>query len=166
MGMIGIFVQASMEQLYEFEKDSAAFITYIYSEEVQNSDAYLDVDKAWHAINYCLTGKIDGDDEDNPLSFVVFGGAHTIDADMGYGAPFTKTANQVEKANEALKRITKEDLRANYDVQQLLEAGVYPIMEEEDEEEFFMYLWDSFQPLTTFFETAAQKGNGVLFFIS
>ena len=45
------------------------------------------------------------------------------------------------------------------------EAGTYPLVEEDDAEDFYSYLHSNLLDLKLFFQQNAEKGNAIIFYI-
>ncbi len=68
-----------------------------------------------------------------------------------------KSPEQVREVAAALRRVTKEKLRAGYD---RIDPDAYGIpLSDED----FQYTWDWFQGVVEFYQRAAAAGHSVLF---
>ena len=48
----------------------------------------------------------------------------------------------------------------------MLENDIYPVIDDEDEDEFFEYVWSNFEALKKFFAKANKMGSCLLFYIN
>ena len=136
----------------------------------------IDVDKAWHAIHWLLTGSAD----DTPPSrraglfrrkavreaaagaeaLAVFGG-DPVGEDNGYGPARLLRPEQVAAVAEALRPLTPEVLGHRVDLAAMEAAELYPgIWDEEDV--FEEYLGPNYEVLRDFYLTAASEDAAVL----
>ena len=58
-----------------------------------------------------------------------------------------------------------EKFRARFDIKDMIENEIYPVMSDEDEEIFFQYVWENFDALKQFFKETAEKGLNMLTFL-
>lgn len=124
----------------------------------------LDIDKTWQAILFLLCDEIA--DGEPPLGYVVpLRGENLIgDCGMDYGA-FYLTANQVAEALVAIKPYTREQLLAQFDWSSFIEHDIYPVMADEDETQFFDYVYSNFEALKQFFINVQAEKKSVIFYI-
>ena len=161
MGMIGYFFKTNDETLEKIRGGSTAEI--VFQEDVK--DSLLDIDKTWHAIHFILTGRKYDGEEGNILSQLIFGESPVNDDDLGYGPAMLNPKETVAQIADALNGWEKEDFRAKFHIQDMIENEIYPVMEDEEEEEFFTYVWEYFVLLKEFYQQAAGEGLHVLKFI-
>ncbi len=158
MGMIGNYIAVDSELIEKIVCGE------LQLEEV-NPDGYpsLDIDKSWQAILFTLCGEIFNGEL--PLGYVVpLMKDQALDF-QEYGA-FYVYPKQVALAADALKEISEADLRKQYNFEGMVSEAVYPVMEDEDEEEFFTYMFTHYTELRSFFETAAATEQAIIFWIS
>lgn len=161
MGMIGYFYQEddiTVQRLREGE--SAGFL---FDEE--NEENMLDIDKAWHAIHYILTGEEWEVSVDKPISQAVLGGEPVNDEDMGYGPMRLIPKELVSQIADALGEIDEAAFRERFNLKEMVENQIYPVMYDEDESQFFTYVWENFVELKKFYKDASEKNHNVLAFI-
>jgi len=168
MSMIGILLRVEKEQLEAFLKDSSLLEEFADAAYIEESGRQLDLDKAWDAINFLLTGhSLDTiESAEPPLSQVIFSG-QLIDEeqDMGYGPAHYLTPDQVRVVSQALAAISTDDFKQRYDPVQLTEKGVYPQVWDDDESGK-QYVVDYFDELKEFYATAAREGQAIVTYIS
>lgn len=160
MGMTGYFLAAAPEEIQQVQRGDLPVSRLIY----RPNQKKLDVDKTWHAIHYLLSNKLAKDDEDI-LCRVVFS-RPVSQEDLGMGPATFLTSDEVQQAAESLSQIQMEQFRQMFDLKEMLREEIYPVMENDVEEEFFPYVWDGFQSLQVFFQQAAGEEKCVLFYLS
>lgn len=161
MGMTGYFFRADDEILRKIKNGSTADIVFHSDME----DYLLDIDKTWHAIHFTITGSPYDGDENDVLTCLIFGQDPVNDDDLGYGPATTVEKETVVQISAALKEWDKEKFHEKFNLQSMIEHNIYPVMAEEDEEEFFTYVWEYFVFLKEFYQKAADEGQYVLTFI-
>ena len=107
MGMIQYYLRADDAKVKEIQEGDSVF------HSSSDDDKMLDIDKAWHAIHFTLTGEV-------------------------------------------------WDFREKFDLKAMIENKVYPVMDEEEEEQFFEYVWFYFKEVKKFFRQAADQGENVI----
>lgn len=163
MSMIGYYFRADEDMMEKIREDSVGGVVF----DEKNSDNLMDIDKTWHAIHYTLTGTQYEMEEDDDISHLVLGGTPVSEEDMGYGPARLFTKEQVVLLNNALKEWDEALFRQNFDMEGMLEEEIYPLIEGQDnEEDFFSYVWPYFVWVKKFFQEAAEKGEYVLAFIA
>jgi hypothetical protein len=157
MGMIGCYIALDNEQISQLAEGGEL------SEELEHDGAdQLDIDKAWQGIHYLLCGSID--DGPPPLGYVV----PMMDKqgiDYGDFGAFFLHHEQVAAASQALADLTEQKARQLYAFNEMVEAGVYPIVSNEDEGEFFDYIWTYLTEIRQFYQKVAAAGKGLIFYI-
>ena len=83
-----------------------------------------DLDKAWHAIHFLLTGS-DWEGE-FPLAFLLAGGVPLKDLDVGYGPPRILSPGQVAEVDDTIGAISADELCGRFDANAMAEADIYP----------------------------------------
>ena len=158
MGMVCYYLQADDIMVHKLKKGEGADSMF----EPENEQDRCCIDKAWHAIHYTLTGEVWGISQDNILSQLVLGGVPVNDEDMGYGPMRLFDKGIVSQIAEALEGWDEVAFREKFNLQDMAENDVYPILEEENEEQFFQYVWASMDALKAFFKDAAQKNQNIV----
>lgn len=122
----------------------------------------LDIDKSWQAIHYLLCEDIA--EGEPPLGYVV---PMTTDQSIDFGefGAFYLRAGQVEVALQAMAELDEVQLRLRYDFPAMVEDQVYPIVSDEDEDEFFAYMLEHFNEIRRFYSQTAAEGKGLIFYI-
>ena len=167
MGMIGNLFRVTTKDLQEILKDSSLLEAKVYSEDSDNANDLLDLDKSWEGIFYLLTGHGIAEIEaaKPPLSWTLFSG-QIIDEeqDMGYGPAHYISSDQVQQLNKELDKVTIDELRQKYNGKQMDEAGLYPQVWAEAES--LDYIIDYFGQLKEFYKTAEKENKAVITFIN
>ncbi|MGE3908388.1 MAG: DUF1877 family protein, partial [Chloroflexota bacterium] len=84
MSMMGMFAQATDEEIQGLLADPDEILVFLETREELDVTRVLELEKNWHALHWLLTGsKWEGEP---PLNFIVLGGAGIGDVDVGYGA--------------------------------------------------------------------------------
>lgn len=164
MGMIGNFFRADEKTVQKIQKGEVSLVDLIYNEEI-DEDFILDIDKSWHAIHFTLSGKV-WDSTDDPLSKMILSGNLVNDEDLGYGPAMLITNGDIHDINIALKTVSEDWFRKKFSVSDMIANEVYPVMNDEDEEEFFDYVYSFFKETVTFFEKAEIQNQYILFFVN
>lgn len=162
MGMICYYFKTDGENVQKMRNGNASGVLF-QREEEENA---LCIDKAWHAIHFVLTGNKFGGEEENFLENLVFGGLPINEEDLGYGPARLIGKETVEQLAEALACWDKSAFREHFHMKSLMENDIYPVMENEDEDGFFTYIWENFAALKDFIQQAAREGLYVLTYIA
>ena len=161
MSMIGYYFPADDDMVRKLmEGDSGEFMF-----QGEHEDDLMCIDKSWHAIHYTLTGEVWEVPEDNILAQLILGGEPVNEEDMGYGPARLLPKEVVSQLAEAMNGLDEAAFREKFNMKDMVENEVYPVMEDEDEELFFRYVWENFDALKEFFEETAKKGFHVITFL-
>jgi hypothetical protein len=125
--------------------------------------AGLDIDKAWHAIHFLLTGS--AWEGTPPLANAVLGGTELGEEDVGYGPPRYLTPEEVQETAEALRAISTEDLLKRATPQEMMAADIYPNIWDRGEEEL-EYIAEYYEMLTSFFTATAEANEAMLLYLN
>ncbi|GBF74283.1 hypothetical protein PA598K_02619 [Paenibacillus sp. 598K] len=159
MGMIGIYVAISEEEARQLA-DGQLLPDDM---ELYERDDQLDIDKSWQAISFVLTGELAGGSP--PLSYAVPTIGELL-LDYGdYGAFYLLPA-QLAEAAQALSEISEEEFHNLYVQHSPIEHQIYPVTEGEDPKELLDYLEHHFTALVAYYRRAAERGQGMLFYIA
>ncbi|MDR2921105.1 MAG: YfbM family protein [Tannerella sp.] len=158
MGMIGNYIAIESDKL-EQVKNNELDILDIDTDEYPS----LDIDKSWQAIHFLLCGNID--DGKPPLGNVVpMRDDNWLGAEMDYGA-FSITPKEVLEAYNAIKGMGEDELRQKYNFESLLENEIYPVVEDEDPDDFFDYTYANFKSIQEFYQIASENNYAVIFYV-
>ena len=119
-----------------------------------------DVDKAWQAIHYLLTGT--AEPTDNSLGFLYSGGTTIENTDVGYGPPRAYMSAQVASIAKSLDKLDRDSLHQRYQPQEMDEQDVYPQIWARDGEAGFEYAWQHFEGLLSLLAEAHRRKQGLL----
>ncbi len=126
----------------------------------------IDLDKAWHAIHYLLTGtEWEGDP---PLSYILNGGEVVGDVDVGYGPAHVLRPAEVRAFDAALSEISSENMRQRFNPQAMMAAKIYPTIWDRDPEEddTLGYVLEYYETLKAFVHNVSEKGKGILIYLT
>ncbi|ANY69587.1 hypothetical protein BBD42_26200 [Paenibacillus sp. BIHB 4019] len=158
MGMIGIYLAVYNEQIEQIAQGEL-----LMEEMAPDAFGKLDIDKAWQAIHYVLCEEIDNGSP--PIGYVV----PMLDdqaLDFSEFGAFYLNHKQVTEASIAISAISEAGFRERYSLAALVENAIYPVGSDEDEQEFFDYIYANFVEIGLFYSKAATEGKGIIFYIS
>lgn len=118
----------------------------------------FDVDKAWHAVHFTLTG--DPWNTDGVLGSVVLGG-EPFGEDVGYGPARWLSPNAVEAAARELADLTPEAVAARVSVESMRQHEIYPQLWDRDPvaEQLIEFVVDAYSEIRIRFAEAQQPGR-------
>ncbi|HYQ43855.1 MAG TPA: YfbM family protein [Polyangiaceae bacterium] len=163
MSMIGNYLRISPALLERLRQDPSDITTVLYpnQEHEHPEGIHLDIDKAWHAIQFLLTG--DPWKGAAPLQNAVMGGTELGEEDVGYGPARSLSAAEVQAVAQALGSISGEQLWSRFDAQAFSAAEIYPQGWESDGREYVVGNYDA---LRAFFRDAARSGDAMILYLS
>ena len=127
---MGMVVQWDAVPVVEFERvrslDEDGFVDWL---EEYGQRRSFDVDKAWHAVHFLLTGT--AQETAGPLGAVVLGGEE-FGGDLGYGPPRWLSPTRVDEAATALAAISDDEARSRLDFSAMQAADIYPSIWDRD----------------------------------
>lgn len=85
---------------------------------------FVDLDKAWHALHYLLTGS--ARDGEGPLAFLLKGGTPVGDEDFGYGPARAFQPREVSAIADALADVSQRTLLPRFDLKKFERLEIYP----------------------------------------
>lgn len=162
MGMIGCYIRTSEENIFKLQQEEENLQEFIFGDVNENNS--INIDKAWHAIHFTLTGCPFGGDNDNIFSKLVLSGNIFMEIDEELPTMLI-TANDVKKLSEAMDNLQEQKFRERFNISEMLENSIYPVMNDENEEEFFDYVWSNLIELKKFMKEAANEGQVMIFCI-
>ena len=165
MSMIGNVCAVSPSQLQSLIDSPDSIKAFLYPDDGDSEpDNHVDLDKAWHAIHFTLTGSAWEGEE--PLKNALFGGVEIGD-DIGYGAARYLIPEQVKSVATALDSITEDDFAQNFDSHALAAAEIYPtIWDREDASESLEFVQPYYSALRSFYRKASNRGDAVLVYLN
>lgn len=161
MSMTGIYYALDAPTLEKIRTQGAAPVLF----DEGNPLPCVSVDKAWHAIHYTLTDHVWEVSDEDILSQLVLGGEPVNDEDMGYGPARLLTVETVDRLAEALESWDEPAFRAAFHPKEMAAHGVYPLIQEEDDEIFTQYVRENFAALRSFVQDAAAHHLALVTFI-
>jgi hypothetical protein len=166
--MIGMFRRLPDQDLARLHREPAIVVNYL-SEDDHPEDfgpfVDLDVDKAWHAIHFLLTGT--AWDGDTPWNFVAVGGTE-LGEDLGYGPARGFTAAEVRIIAAALESLPPEALLQRFDSSRLMTAEIYPEIWDRpaEQDDTQSYILENYDALRDFVCGAAKSNEALLVYLS
>jgi hypothetical protein len=163
MSMIGNYLRVSQEQLARLLRDPSDITTVVYPDGDADhpSGTHLDIDKAWHAIQFLLTGQ--PWQGTPPLQNAVMGGTELGDEDVGYGPARGLTPDEVQAVSTALAAISGDLLWSRFDAKSFVAAEIYPEGWSSDGKEYVLGHYDA---LRLFFADAARSGDAMILYLN
>jgi len=163
MGMIAGFRRLGDADLTRLRDEPELIIDYLGEEEPEGFGPFaeLDVDKAWHAIHFLLTGT--AWEGEPPLNFIASGGTEMGD-DLGYGPARGLTSAETRTLAKALEALPVESLMQRFSPAALTEAEIYPEIWDRPakEDDTRGYVAEYYEQLRTFILDAAADGEALL----
>ncbi|WP_109507810.1 YfbM family protein [Nocardioides speluncae] len=167
MGMILSLIRVTPAELDGLRDDPTPLFSYDEEESatVDGSARTLDVDKAWNAIHYLLTGCGLGEEpEPSPsaapaiLAKAIFSGVIlSEETGNGYGPAQLLTADEVRELAAALDVV---DIAARYDQSAMQAAELYPAIEWDSDD--LDYVRAHFEAMREHLSGAAKAGDAVV----
>ncbi|MGE6355736.1 YfbM family protein [Flavobacterium sp. NPDC079362] len=161
--MIANLLRVTPTELKTYLNDSTLLEERIYSPDADKDFNLKDIDKAWDAIIFLLTGD-NIQNANNPLVQVLFSG-QIIDEgqDLGYGPGHYLTPKQVKELNSKISVFTTEELKQRYNPEKMTEIDVYPSIWDS---ETFEYVDFYFKRLQHVYAEAEKNGQAIITFLS
>jgi hypothetical protein len=162
MSMISILVFASDDEIRQLLAEPERIEEFISEERTST-----DLDKAWHGIHWLLTGSADGGDE--PHCYLLAGGEQVGDVDVGYGPARALTSQQVAAWDDALTKMSRDELGRRFEPKAMLDADIYPQIwarSIKGEEDTLDYLLQAYAGLRDFVAAARRERSGLLVYLS
>ncbi|MGN6090768.1 MAG: YfbM family protein [Luteibacter jiangsuensis] len=157
MSMIGHFERLSEQRANDLLADPGGLESLL--EKQDPSVTSLDVDKAWYAIHFALTGQAWPDE--TPLAQAIFGGEPFGD-DLGYGPPRLLAASKVRSVAQALAAIDPTEAVQELEIGSLDDEEIYPGSWSSDESASRDYIAYHLQRLRDFYSEAAAKNEAII----
>jgi Domain of unknown function (DUF1877) len=164
MSMIGNYLRVSATRLEQLLEDPSDIMDVLYPEDPaagHPEGAHLDIDKAWHAIQFLLTGE--PWDGAPPLQNAVMGGTELGDEDVGYGPARGLTPDEVRSVSAVLGRLSGEQLWSAFNEGSFAKADIYPQGWSSDGKD---YVVEHYEALRAFFAAAARSGDAMILYLN
>jgi hypothetical protein len=141
------------ERVRAFDEES--FVEWL---ETRDGDSF-DVDKAWHAVHFTLTG--DAWSTDGPLGQVVLGG-EPFGEDIGYGPARWMPPDAVAAIAERLTALRPEEFEQRLDFAALAANDIYPSIWDRDPatDQLVEFVRGAYETLRDRYARAARAGQG------
>jgi hypothetical protein len=123
MSMVGMFHLVDELTWRRLLADPSIVDALVDEAYEQHGAHSVDVEKAWHALHYLLTGT--AWEGTPPLDFIVCGGVE-LGEDQGYGPPRGFAPDEVARLAAALEPIGVDTLVARFDGPRMDELEIYP----------------------------------------
>jgi hypothetical protein len=164
MGMTATFRRLPEADLERLREDPELVADYLGEDEPSGGFgpfAELDVDKAWHAIHFLLTGS--AWEGDAPLNFIVAGGTGIGDNGDDGATRWLDSAEVVALAT-ALDKIPTSTLMERFEPAALSAAGIYPEIWDRplEEDDTRSYVAEYYEMLRSFILGAASQREALL----
>lgn len=124
----------------------------------------VDLDKAWHAIHFLLTGSAEAGT--GPEAFLLVGGTPIGNVDVGYGPARAFRAADVAAISRALSAVGPETLRSRFNHQALHKARIYPSIWNRNDLGDIDYVLEYYTTLLHHLNSAAAKGLGLVIYLT
>jgi Domain of unknown function (DUF1877) len=135
--------------------------------EVDKAADYVDVDKAWHALHFFLTGT--AWEGEPPLNFIAVGGEYIGDEDVGYGPARALRSREVMALAKALTTIAARTLVDRYDGAKMESLEIYPggwVEYDPTRGEEFGYYSGAYEDLVALVQKGATSKRGLLIWLA
>ncbi len=153
----GIYVMVDKNIKNELDIMNEAF-DLIESDSLDICDA----DVMWHGLHFLLTGVVDFEDSDNPLSGAIYG-FEVLDDSKELFCSYTSLEN-LETLVGLLGDIDTQDVLEKFSKESFIENKITPFKLYKSEEEEFLYdeLFVCLEELVDFYYRAYEQGKSVV----
>lgn len=157
--MIGYYVMVSNSEL-DGLVNGALVLEDFLSVAIADEDICLDIDKAWHGIQYLLCGSLE--EGEKPLFDAVLGGTPVNDDEMGLGPVRSLSAEEVRVVYDAVKPIDLLAFKQVFVDSVLGNESVYPGFSDGEDINYLDYY---FEKLKDFFGRCVGRGMAMVMYI-
>lgn len=157
MGMIGQYVAMPNELIVKLAEGSLL----LNDVDLQKYEG-LDIDKSWEGIHFWLTEELN--DGEPPQGYVVPLRDEQY-LDFGSFGAFYLFVDQVKEAAVYLERVTEDELKERYDFQTMVDEQIYPLVEGDEQQEFYDYMKVNLDEIGRFYAKSVAEGKGIVFYI-
>lgn len=167
MGMIGIALQVSKEQLSSYLENPSLFEKRIYAEDFFGDPDMLDLDKLWEGLFYMLSGKAlsNIDEAGQPISwFLISDRSIDEEQDLGYGPASYIEPEEVKQLFQELNKLSDQEFKKRFNPKEMMKLGIYPQIWDQGNE-VLDELFDCFNQVLDFYEKAVKREYAVITFI-
>ena len=158
------FLRVSKDELKEYIENSELLEERVFSEDIDEDDNLLDLQKSWDGIAFLLTGK-GATEASGEISNIMFSDK-LIDEeqDMGYGPACYVDSDEVKNLNNIISKISIEELKEKFDPNKMNQLELYP--GDWDREEELEYLIENFKELQAFYQKATNENQAIIMMLS
>lgn len=161
-------LQATDDDAIDALMDDPESVEEVLDLDGDSATSTCDLDKAWHGLHYLLSGDASLEDRptDDPLFFLIAGGAPIGDVDVGYGPVRAIRSEQTQRIAQALAAVSVDQLRSRFDPAKMTELDVYPNIWESEGMFAFDYVARFYPQLVKFVQRASADGRGLLVYLT
>lgn len=132
------------------------------TETAIDDDVRIDVDTAWHALHFLLSGSREPGDK--PLAFIL--GGTPVGDDLGDGPARVFASTDVRRIAAALALVNVDTLRSRFDPAVLQQQQIYPATwNAPGKASSFEAIAEAFDALKDFVTTTAQAEAGMILYL-
>jgi hypothetical protein len=124
MSLIGHVYLLPEPRLDALISDPALVVPAIDAAYNEPGQGFVDLDKAWQALHYLLTGM--PRDGEGPLAFLLQGGTPVGEEDLGYGPARAFRPQEVAAIADALAEVSQRTLLPRFDLKKFERLEIYP----------------------------------------
>ena len=124
MSLIGHVYLLSAERLRALLAEPSTVTAVIDGAYNDPGQGFVDLDKAWNALHYLLTGS--ARDGEGPLAFLLKGGTAVGDEDLGHGPARVFQPLEVAAICDALADVAQHKLMPRFDLKKFEKLELYP----------------------------------------
>jgi len=124
MSLIGHVYLLPEARIDALSRDPSLVLSAIDGAYNEPGQGFVDLDKAWHALHYLLTGM--PRDGEGPLAFLLKGGTPVGDEDLGYGPARVFRPQEVAAIADALASVSQRTLLPRFDLKKFERLEIYP----------------------------------------
>ncbi len=135
--------------------------TYYMTEDYNELEESLDIDKSWDAIHFTLCNEIDKNSVNPLLSNVIFNRPQ----DEGEAVLSYWSVSEVKEIHFVLQTISTDDFKVRFDVSAMQKNEIYSVSKDEEADTFFSYCLEYFAAIKTFFKKACQNNKCLMLVI-
>lgn len=176
MGMYFRFYRlppGQLQRMLDDSEDANACFDYDVKEAIEKalrahfntlktSGRFLDIERAWHSLNFLLTGDASlGETSVPPPLGNVFMGGTSTNWETAYDYYRYLLPHEVKRVSEALGQLSREELRQRYDPDVFDAAKLYPSYAKWNADDIEPLL-DILDQVIAFYRVAAESGDTVL----
>lgn len=124
MSLIGHVYLLSPQRLQALLAEPASVVSVIDGAYNDPGQGFVDLDKAWNALHYLLTGS--ARDGEGPRAFLLKGGTPVGDEDLGHGPARVFQPLEVAAIADALAEVSQIKLMPRFDLKKFEKLELYP----------------------------------------